>query len=282
MLYSLSLIHISAVKPRAEELRLYVCRVGVIHVVQHPAEILRQLDGGNGSSRPFAEAGGEFPAAEVRRVIALPFCEPPAQDILKPVSYTHLDVYKRQPLSQRKGLFQSTCPARGTTCRLDYARDWANHFNPRAPRGARLTSLIVFVFLQLVFQSTCPARGTTTRVTEHTTSGKHFNPRAPRGARLLRGSNLTTSNIFQSTCPARGTTHYRKANAYDERAISIHVPREGHDSRACMSVLILLTIFQSMCPARGTTPLLFILMRRCLHFNPRAPRGARHCGLYLV
>ena len=57
--------------------------------------------------------------------------------------------------------------------------------------------------------------------------------------------------------------------------ISIHVPREGHDT---------ITevqdgwgkLFQSTCPARGTTGDLAEHIARCGHFNPRAPRGARH------
>ena len=59
-----------------------------------------------------------------------------------------------------EGVFQSTCPARGTTrhrCRL---RSAPAHFNPRAPRGARPGKTLSFT-LSFKFQSTCPARGTT-------------------------------------------------------------------------------------------------------------------------
>ena len=57
--------------------------------------------------------------------------------------------------------------------------------------------------------------------------------------------------IFQSTCPARGTTHCRRLSDA-VRAISIHVPREGHDLQ-CVKMCAILFVFQSTCPARGTT-----------------------------
>ena len=80
-------------------------------------------------------------------------------------------------------LFQSTCPARGTTRLLLFFAHKRSYFNPRAPRGAR----------RLI-----PAL--------HMSFSRHFNPRAPRGARHepLRGQHRLDE--FQSTCPARGTT----------------------------------------------------------------------------
>ena len=58
-------------------------------------------------------------------------------------------------------------------------------------------------------------------------------------------------------------------------AISIHVPREGHDTAYKFSKLVD-TAFQSTCPARGTTIAADTGTTRHEHFNPRAPRGARH------
>ena len=77
--------------------------------------------------------------------------------------------------------------------------------------------------------STCPARGTTVFLLARIRPLVDFNPRAPRGARppVIRCKDC----------------------AY---AISIHVPREGHDARSACSA--------SACH---------------LGFNPRAPRGAR-------
>ena len=81
-----------------------------------------------------------------------------------------------------RGLFQSTCPARGTTFYQYRVRLCTRYFNPRAPRGARRIKFS-FNFPQI-----------------------NFNPRAPRGARLSGQSCLQRRKLFQSTCPARGTT----------------------------------------------------------------------------
>ena len=124
-------------------------------------------------------------------------------------------------------VFQSTCPARGTTSSDKPPWVPTAHFNPRAPRGAR--RLIAYLqIIERAFQSTCPARGTTSS----------FCAILP----CLR---------FQSTCPARGTTLPGKM-PYVARIISIHVPREGHDGRPHLYHLRT-GIFQSTCPARGTT-----------------------------
>ena len=155
------------------------------------------------------------------------------------------------PTAQRL-LFQSTCPARGTTPSLISAVAANGNFNPRAPRGARPAAITPFGSRILIsihvpreghdgglrylsvggeiisihvpreghdippprrrrpdilFQSTCPARGTTKKLHQPGRGRLYFNPRAPRGAR--RRSR-------------------EKGGAAD--GISIHVPREGHDS----------------------------------------------------
>ena len=79
-------------------------------------------------------------------------------------------------------IFQSTCPARGTTLKNIVPATGFDDFNPRAPRGARHNK------------------------TSSTNLKIHFNPRAPRGARLYRLGEFDTVSAFQSTCPARGTT----------------------------------------------------------------------------
>ena len=79
---------------------------------------------------------------------------------------------------------------------------------------------------------------------------RNFNPRAPRGARPLSRKSALSAAKFQSTCPARGTTN-------------------------AAAVVLIMPAFQSTCPARGTTLLLLIGCVLRLHFNPRAPRGAR-------
>ena len=146
--------------------------------------------------------------------------------------------------------FQSTSPARGTTCprcsgspgcrgiSIHVPREGDDSappgslpptpdFNPRPPRGGRLASPMVEM-LSVIFQSTSPARGTTFSM-----------------------DSSTERFIFQSTSPARGTTidilirDYIPCN-FNPRPprggrpcirrrtlrmspISIHVPREGDD-----------------------------------------------------
>ena len=79
-------------------------------------------------------------------------------------------------------LFQSTCPARGTTFNGVAGLGNPNDFNPRAPRGARRKTSSFIIAIKL-FQSTCPARGTTRSGITIENIADNFNPRAPRGAR---------------------------------------------------------------------------------------------------
>ena len=78
---------------------------------------------------------------------------------------------------------------------------------------------------------------------------------------------------FQSTCPVRGTTA-RSAGRGAINDISIHVPRTGHDETGLIFTGVI-SIFQSTCPVRGTTTLCAIQTILTMHFNPRAPYGAR-------
>ena len=130
----------------------------------------------------------------------------------------------------------------GSACR--------SNFNPRAPRGARQLFSLILSFLS-IFQSTRPARGATMIPILFVTRWSYFNPRAPRGARLTKFNVRQTRNRFQSTRPARGATQ-RKHQSRNKGGISIHAPREGRDSN--------FTEF----------------LNGNAHFNPRAPRGARH------
>ena len=79
---------------------------------------------------------------------------------------------------------------------------------------------------------------------------KDFNPRAPCGARLVSVKFFVVPNIFQSTCPLRGTTLV-VGHAIHAGIISIHVPLAGHDDVDFGAHVVR------------------------IHFNPRAPCGAR-------
>ena len=168
--------------------------------------------------------------------------------------------------------FQSTCPARGTTSEPS-PKNGGAWISIHVPREGHDTTTETRNSGGLIFQSTCPARGTTTSAIGCTVSQTHFNPRAPRGARHFRSSSDAERKEFQSTCPARGTTHPSKSFAQVSR-ISIHVPREGHDSHK-RGQQRNGGYFNPRAPrgARLNSPLNFALYG---HFNPRAPRGARH------
>ena len=100
------------------------------------------------------------------------------------------------------------------------------------------------------FQSTCPARGTTHPSNLQIYRARHFNPRAPRGARRLYLVGLLNALPISIHVPREG--HDSPALIiHQQPPISIHVPREGHDG--------------------GNNT----FRRAHTYFNPRAPRGAR-------
>ena len=125
--------------------------------------------------------------------------------------------------------FQSTPPARGATSADTVIPRRRTNFNPRPPRGERLSGVHNFadcIFISIhapregsdfsafstpihirEFQSTPPARGATVRHFFLLFFIFNFNPRPPRGERLNDASAKTSSF-----------------------AISIHAPREGSDS----------------------------------------------------
>ena len=124
-------------------------------------------------------------------------------------------------------LFQSTCPARGTTQRRTWLDLCSYNFNPRAPRGARRRPRRR-VLHEVEISIHVPREGHDSEYLYFPAASEYFNPRAPRGARLVATKNVPSALSFQSTCPARGTTSYTDIAA-KPLGISIHVPREGHD-----------------------------------------------------
>ena len=104
-------------------------------------------------------------------------------------------------------LFQSTRPARGATVLRQILRRERQHFNPRAPRGARPKSVRV-PDPGIEFQSTRPARGATPRHT-HKFWLNIISIHAPREGRDLSSTLRIDFLIkFQSTRPARGATAF--------------------------------------------------------------------------
>ena len=110
-------------------------------------------------------------------------------------------------VQRRRLVFQSTCPARGTTKRPGYYPGRFTYFNPRAPRGARQLK------------------------ESYNKIKRNFNPRAPRGARLARLKSRRTYPVISIHVPREGHDRFVTLGAKKYAYISIHVPREGHDVR---------------------------------------------------
>ena len=103
------------------------------------------------------------------------------------------------------------------------------NFNPRAPRGARPKGFVVVSPASWISIHVPREGHDGCRLDYSREWANNFNPRAPRGARLNYAANGRCCVLFQSTCPARGTTIIFDIQARSV-AISIHVPREGHDA----------------------------------------------------
>ena len=136
----------------------------------------------------------------------------------------------------------------------------------------------------------------------------YFNPRAPCGARpsppagpqtfsapisihaplagrdLLYPDAKDTKSLFQSTRPLRGATLHGRLLPRT-LVISIHAPLAGRDGRADTRRRGAWQ-FQSTRPLRGATPASLARYFERVHFNPRAPCGARQqkrtkkCGTF--
>ena len=96
-------------------------------------------------------------------------------------------------------------PREGGDGGINYPPPYKEDFNPRPPRGGRLSSIWNDNLFNLKFQSTPPARGATP-------PNRCGHP----------------STQFQSTPPARGATKTRLLKIAKQK-ISIHAPREGGD-----------------------------------------------------
>ena len=151
-------------------------------------------------------------------------------------------------------LFQSTRSARSATLRLSTLSGNRDHFNPRAPRGARRAWSGIIISAPL-FQST----------------------RSARSATPLFVKVLFVQNKFQSTRSARSATRIVQF-FYPDTLISIHALREERDP-----LLVAwgprLAGFQSTRSARSATYNFRCRRANDSDFNPRAPRGARQPGI---
>ena len=102
-------------------------------------------------------------------------------------------------------VFQSTCPARGTT-------------------GKRCVTQMYWIPISIHV----PREGHDYRAQKRFHFLCNFNPRAPRGARRTATRRIYRSRFISIHVPREGHD-YGRYNGGSGRNISIHVPREGHD-----------------------------------------------------
>ena len=153
-------------------------------------------------------------------------------------------------------LFQSTSSARRTTLPGLPSRRRRFYFNPRPPRGGRL-SITDTSLLPYKFQSTSSARRTTRLAQGRWKQVQHFNPRPPRGGRHKVNRGYRAKREFQSTSSARRTTLFRYIRTK-------------------------LMLFQSTSSARRTTAADVSGNKITPNFNPRPPRGGRLCRIVFI
>ena len=153
------------------------------------------------------------------------------------------------PSSRRGPRISILAPLAGRDWRTGRTHPDGNHFNPRAPCGARLSIIIIFSIVN------------------------HFNPRAPCGARPPCGRWRRGSRRFQSSRPLRGATD-RDAGGPRVKMISILAPLAGRDRDEYISDWAL-SFISILAPLAGRDSLSGDGGLQICNFNPRAPCGAR-------
>ena len=125
--------------------------------------------------------------------------------------------------------FQSTRPLRGATV-IDDDTSRDELISIHAPLTGRDLRATVRTILRKRFQSTRPLRGATSGLTISTNRLHNFNPRAPYGARLCRRYCGRGNLDFNPRAPY-GARHSITINVVRAKAISIHAPLTGRDSK---------------------------------------------------
>ena len=183
---------------------------------------------------------------------------------------------------------------RGAT-RWSGIRSYQNHFNPRAPCGARL-SIECCPPSKLSISIHAPHAGRDDHDRRVPRPLRDFNPRAPCGARHALPPYPVQLAVISIHAPHAGRDFLlpvvRGRRVYfNPRApcgarpfgnevmlpvgfISIHAPHAGRDTLWIGSA-IRFSLFQSTRPMRGATTSITVIITTPNNFNPRAPCGAR-------
>ena len=196
-------------------------------------------------------------------------------------------------------LFQSTPPARGATYHGGSPHAAHHDFNPRPPRGGRLTyfvpSLATIIFQSTppargatsrfgrilafeIFQSTPPARGATDNQIRRLHKQKHFNPRPREGGDIVDKLLSDMRKIISIHAPREGGDDHRGKDLPCRSPISIHAPREGGDAAGRSYIPHQAISIHAPREGGDAGPVLVLCVQR--NFNPRPPRGGRPQGRY--
>ena len=153
------------------------------------------------------------------------------------------------------------------------------HFNPRSPRGERLSCICKILSLQL-FQSTLPTWGATKSVSALERITSDFNPRSPRGERRsFVTDRQNESNDFNPRSP-RGERQSLAKVQNSLYQISIHAPHVGSDDM--VNGLVHIRHISIHAPHVGSDQRGNQSRDHNLHFNPRSPRGERQTIAALI
>ena len=167
-------------------------------------------------------------------------------------------------------LFQSTCPARGTTCRPD-GGERLRRISIHVPReghdpthgtgGAPYERISIHV----------PREGHDPDCDKFSVGGDKISIHVPREGHDATAAEAVGAMIYFNPRAPRGARPARQDLQIATAAISIHVPREGHDL-TLMAILSSRLLFQSTCPARGTTAICKSFLAEAVRISIHVPR----------
>ena len=168
------------------------------------------------------------------------------------------------------------------------------HFNPRAPCGARRQPLPLMPLMYYFNpRAPCGARRQRGQLDYH---GRGFQPTRPLRGATSEDVVYHASRLFQPTRPLRGATSCARLRGHNRLTISTHAPLAGRDvwpkiesatakafqpTRPLRGATIYpqgtipRQAFQPTRPLRGATRVFGLLDALSSYFNPRAPCGAR-------
>ena len=152
------------------------------------------------------------------------------------------------------------------------------YFNPRPPRGGRpFPGKVLHRPADISIHA--PLAGGDGGSSAIRNMRSYFNPRPPRGGRRIPCFRSPGGQFISIHAPlAGGDTVPISSNVL--QAISIHAPLAGGDAgtplqlpRTCISI---------HAPLAGGDPTIPTFARGTANFNPRPPRGGRHCLFEII